>query len=262
MGVSSSASALTYSPFGINVDGDGAAGIDINVLELMNFEGISFVNNTFTSQVAFNFTNAGVFRVVSDDNGNSTPFNGKELTATFTGGAGTGTLGGSITFTSGALDFYVDDTPDYATPGGSAGANIYGANNGTHIGTFDLTFGNGLINPLGVPNGAISLGFKATNLVAGYWFDEWGNDLFNNTNVVNFVTNNASRVAALSTLAKNEIVCQLNGFDCPTGNSFDNLPQTFVLSGNGQDRMAIPEPASLALIGIGLLGMSFKRRQA
>jgi PEP-CTERM motif len=260
MGVSAQASA--FSQFKINAQSNGFAGVDATALEYLDFIGNSFIQNAFNGPVApganFTFDDKGVFKVTGVDGAPKSLFGGAEITATFVG-AGTGTLGGAINFTGGTLTFYSDVADDYATSNG-----IYGADNGTAIGTFSLTSGSAAIDNNAVPNGFITLAFQASNLLANTWFDLAGNDLSLAPSTLGFVTSNATRLETASALLQSEVVCQQSGVNCPSGNPFNNAPTQFLVSNNGQYRMqttAIPEPASLAILGIGFIGFALRKQR-
>lgn len=255
------APASAFQTFSINAQSDGFAGIDATALEYLDFIGNSFVVNTFAGAPSigapFTFVDDGIFKVTGVDGSPQFSFGGSELTTIFHG-AGTGTLGGSISFTSGTLSVYADSAQDYASANG-----IYGANNGTLIGTFDLTFGSGLINNDATPNGLITLEFAATSLAAGTWFDLSGNDLSLNPQNFAFVTSNASLLQTASATLTSELVCQGAGFNCPNGTPFSNTPLNFLVSNNGQyrtDTAQVPVPGSLALLGIGLFALGFRSK--
>jgi len=257
------APASAFQTFSINAQSDGFAGVDATALEYLDFIGNSFIVNTFagvpTVGSSFTFVDDGVFKVTGVDGTPHLSFGGAELTTIFHG-TGTGTLGGSISFTSGTLSVYADGAQDYSSTNG-----IYGANNGTLIGTFDLTFGSGLIDNNATPNGLITLEFAATSLAANTWFDLSGNDLSLNAQNFAFVTSNASVLQAASATLTAELICQGSGFNCPTGTPFSNAPQNFLVSNNGQyrtDTAQIPEPGILALLGIGLIGFGLSKRKS
>jgi hypothetical protein len=253
-----SAYAASFSPFKIDVDQTSFAGADVSVTEIMDFIGLSYVINTFSNANDFTFKNNGVYKISgTDDQAGQNEFNGKEITAKFTNGTGVGKLTSGISFLTGQIEFFADSAKDYGTANG-----IYGADNGTSLGSFDLISGTGNIDPVSaVPNGAITLIFQAKNLPINTWFDMYGNDLSFNPEVFSFVTNNASRLATSTNLIAQEVVCQLNSYNCPTGRPFDSLPTNFLLSNNGQHRLSVPEPGSLALIGMGLLALSSLRKR-
>ena len=249
------------------IDLDGAGGVaPVTVNEFVDIVGISYVKNTFTSPGTFNFTDSGAFISPTHDGGvGYTGFAGRELTATFNNLTGTGSFAGGLNFTGGTLKVYSDTALDFATAAGSVGANTYGANNGTLIGTFTLVSGGGAIDPVtAIPNGFLSLAFKADSLLTGYFFDSMGTDLSTLAGLTppllfGFTTTNASYVANPSALAVGEIVGELAG---GTVGYTNVAPNDFVVSNNGQYRLSVPEPGTVALMGLGLLafGLSGARR--
>ena len=249
------------------LDLDGAGGTaPVTINEFIDLTGISYVKNTFTGPTTFNFTDNGAFNVVTHDGGATfAGFSGtRELTAIFSGGTGTGSFAGGVNFTGGTLKMYSDTALDFATVAGSA-VSTYGANNGTLIGTFTLVSGGGAIDPVtAIPNGFLSIALKADSLLAGYWFDSTGTDLSTIAGLTPpllfaFATTNASYVANPSQLVKDEIVGELAGGTV----GYTNIPPNdFVVSNNGQYRLSVPEPGTVALMGLGLLafGLSGARR--
>ena len=259
------------------LDLDGAGGTAaVTVNEFIDLTGVSYIKNTFGGPPGtFTFTDSGAFVSNSHDGGASyTGFLGaRELTGVLSGATGTGSLTtGIVNFgPGGTLKLYSDTALDFATAAGSA-VSTYGANNGIApgtvgglIGTFTLLSGGGPIDPVtAVPNGFLTLAFKADSLAPGYWFDSMGTDLSTIAGLTppllfGFATTNASYVGNPSPLVVAEIVGELAGGAV----GYTNVaPNDFVVSNNGQFRLSVPEPGTVALMGLGLLafGLSGARR--
>lgn len=243
----------------LDADGAGGGGAAVNVSEFMDLIGASYIETTPNpTYPAFTFKDAGAFRVAGLDGTKAAP-SSAEITAVFTG-TGSGTLNGAINFnTTSTFDMYSDTAFDFGTTNGT-----FGADNGTKIGTFQLSFGTGNVDPSGIPNGQLTLKFLATSLLSGYFFDQNGIDL--STKVADgllfgFVTTNASFTGNPTTEVVNEIAGELyqNAFGAPANTN--TPPGDFYVSNNGQYRWSVPEPGSLALIGAGLMGAFGIRRR-
>lgn len=243
LGVAGSANA-TLTNWYLDTDGSGG-NAPVLVQDYIDLTGVSYVHNTFNSQTTFTFNESGLFTTFSSDGGSLQ--GGADLspvlTASFTG-TGSGTVGGLLTFSSGSLTV-------------KSGA--------TTIGTFDLLSGSAnLAAGTVLPNGAISFIFQATSITAGYFFDSYMNDLatllgqgaiefgFATTNVISSTNNVAAPLITLYNAAFDpDVVGPVQG------NGVTDLN----LSNNGQFRLQVPEPGSLALIGISLLGLVGIRRR-
>ncbi len=243
------------------LDADGAGGDSaIKVGEWLDIVGASYIQLTPTGASTFSFKDDGVFYVSGHDN---VPWNNSlnQITATFTDAAGTGTFGGAINFTSGVgiLNVYSDSNYNYGTTDA-----IYGANDGTRIGTFVLSVGTGKVDTTGVPNGELTLTLQATDLAAGYFFAPDGttdlSTLVSDGLLFGFVTTNASRV----TNPLDPLTGELG--ELVEGTIVNNPNQgSFIVSNNGQYRLStVPEPGVAALLGLGLIGVCFagRRRRA
>ena len=234
----------------LDLDADGNK---VQVNEYLDFIGNSYIQLSPTGGGNFTFADNGFFQVTNRDGSgslNDNPaFNEREFTALFSGGTGTGAFGGGINFTGGTLDLFSDSNLDYGSTNG-----LYGANNGTKIGSFTLIEGSGIVDPTGVPNGLLTLVFQATELAAGHWFMPDGatdmSTLIDEGLLFGFVTTNASFVAnPLANLVAE--LSQMVGSPVVNNINFGS----FIVSNNGQYRLqTVPEPGVLALLGLGMLG--------
>ena len=228
--------------------------------------GNAFIELTGTGTNSFSFREHAVFNIKqADSNGQDFDDNyaGGNISAVFEA-SGTGTFNGAFSFTGGTIRMYQNPTNQYSSTDG-----IYGANLGNLIAEFSvLAGGGGIVDASGDPtgNGQVTVLAKAMpgQLAAGYFFNANGKDLSTDS-IMSFAFTNANNIERPTSTLVSEVACQFAGFTgagC-NGSSYANAPgQYFFVSNNGQFKLAeVPEPGSLALFGIAMLGAGVAARK-
>ena len=249
-----------------NPTGGGfATGQQVN--EYLDVNGNAFIELTPTGGSSFSFAEHAVFNISqADGNGKLFPvtYPTGNISATFEA-TGTGNFSGAFSFSGGTIRMYQNPTPgQYGTAAGT-----YGADLGNLIAEFDvMAGGGGQVDATGNPisNGQVTVLARAEEgmLDAGYFFRENGQDLSTEA-IMAFAFTNANTLGDPDDLLVDEVACGYSGFTgagCD-GTAYANSPGQYFFIGNaGQFKLAeVPEPGSLALFGIAMLGAGFATRK-
>lgn len=265
-----STSAMAFSTWGVDLNGDAPGGL-ISGINKFTYVATSLVNSTtsagedgyFNQLTAVKITDVNTADGASLDSGINI---NHQITMEFTGAGSyvydVGLKLNRINYASGTLRVYLDSALDYGTATPTA---LYGTNNGTLLGTFALDNGTGTMDfydtSLNGTDGRINLVFHATQLLADTWY--YGGTVLN---VADYIT--LAILDSNNNLLSNSDVTpnQLEEFD-ETGLS-TVLPATgyknFFASSDGSFRLLatpVPEPATLMLFGMGLIGLGYTGRK-
>lgn len=265
--LASTGAQAAFTSFWFDADGAGATATAFRVDEFFDISGRFLAQNTYNANPPNNTYTFNQFGTAGITGRDSLGFSGlsagtqaqtQAVRAKFFG-SGTGDLNSlSVSFNpTGFMEFY---NPAYTTM----------------FAQFAITGGSG-VTLLGIPNGFSTLIGKAASISAGYFFADnggfMGADLActfcANPDIFNFATTNVSEITSQNT--RNGVDLQLTaaysdaavqGANGLRLNDAFGRPTQLYASANGQDRMQIPEPGSMALLGLGLVGLAAMRRRA
>lgn len=234
----------TLTNWYLDTNGSAAGGV-VAVADYIDLNGKAFVSITSTPSPTFTFNEAATFTTALVNGATFLP-NG--LHSVFAG-SGTGNT------STGTVNFNTTST-----------LKVYDSSN-TLIASMDLVSGDGqLTSGTVLPNGYFSFIFRANYLANGYFFDGAMNDLANQVAsglTLGFATTNALMPTVPTAGQKTELASIYNtafGASLSASDIVDTSA-TLLIANNGQFRFEVPEPTSMALVGLGLSGLAALRRR-
>lgn len=233
LGVSTSASA-SFIPFYVDPDGAGTDHSPVFVNEFIGLDGLTSAVNTYTGATSFTFSQTGFADLTRADGLGS--FNNSltqmDLSAVFT-------LEGNGDLTTGTLSF--------------TGGTVTLVNNlSATLATFVVDSGNGSVDGAAVPNGQTTIAARLQSVGEGYLFlanadNSIGEDIFNIP--LSIAPGEPGAVFFGFTTTNLSFTNDNLSFD-----DFDRLIGFDDAAIGGQFRLQeVPAPASLALLGLGLI---------
>lgn len=240
--------------------------------QLVNYyldtNGYDFFQLEATDGQVSGFRQHAVYAIVqADSNGRLLPltFVGGNITASFQA-FGSVMADGSLHYDGGTLRMY--QNPQALQFGSSDG--IYGATLGRLVAQFGVLGGTAqLIDAQGRllnnQQTRLTVRARAGTVEEGYFFDDQGRDLADASDFDFALNSTSTRSFGANAVLVDELACQFAGFTGPgcNGGAYDvRASDHFILSSNGlAELVSVPEPGSLALFGIALLGAGVARRR-